>query len=160
MEAMVNWRGGLGFSGKAETGFTVNLDSDTSVGGANDGFRPMELLAIGLAGCTAMDVVSILRKKRQDVTAFQVQAHLERQEAHPKVFTHAVLEYLVTGHEIEQAALLRAIELSATTYCPAQAMFSRIMPIELRYSIFEDLGEGRQELVASGSFSLPEQVSP
>ena len=157
MEAKVNWRGGLGFNGTADTGFTISCGADMSVGGANDGFRPMELLAIGLAGCTGMDVISILQKKRQDVTAFEVQAHMDRQESHPKVFNRAVLEYLVTGHGVEEAALRRAIELSATQYCPAQAMFGRIMPIELKYSIFEDQGEGRQ-LVTSGSFILPEQV--
>lgn len=160
MEAKVNWRGGLGFSGTAETGFTVSCGADMGVGGANDGFRPMELLAIGLAGCTGMDVISILQKKRQDVTAFEVQAHLDRQESHPKVFTRAVLEYLVTGHSVEEAALRRAIELSATVYCPAHAMFGQIMPIELTYSIFEDQGNGQPELVTRGSYGPPEPATP
>jgi putative redox protein len=160
MEAKVNWRGGLGFNGTAETGFTVSCGADVGVGGANDGFRPMELLAIGLAGCTGMDVISILQKKRQDVTAFEVKAHLDRKESHPKVFTRATLEYLVTGHGIEEAAVRRAIELSATVYCPAQAMFGQIMPIELTYSIFEDQGNGQPELVTRGSYSLPEQATP
>lgn len=159
MEAMVNWQGGLSFDGKADTGFNLHIDADTSVGGANGGFRPMELLAIGLAGCTAMDVISILQKKRQDVTGFQVLAHMERRDTHPKVFNHAVLEYLVSGHGVEQAAVLRAIELSAITYCSAQAMFAQIMPVELRYSIFEDLGDGQQELTTSGSYTLPEKAA-
>ena len=159
MEAMVNWQGGLAFDGKANTGFNLRLDADTSAGGENSGFRPMELLAIGLAGCTAMDVISILKKKRQEVTGFQVLAHMERRDTHPKMFNHAVLEYLVTGHGVDEAALVRAIELSATTYCSAQAMFAQIMPIELRYSIFEDLGEGLQELITSGSYTLPEKAA-
>jgi len=160
MEAMVNWLGGLGFTGTSDTGFTLKLDSAASVGGGDDGFRPMELLAIGLAGCTAMDVISILQKKRQVVTAFQVQAHMQRRETHPKAFNHAVLEYLVTGQGVEETALVRAIELSATTYCSAQAMFAQIMPVELHYSIFEDLGDGRQELVTRGSYTLPEKARP
>jgi putative redox protein len=160
MEAKVSWRGGLGFTGTAETGFTVSCGTGMSVEGANDGFRPMELLAIGLAGCTGMDVISILQKKRQDVTAFEVQAHLDRRESHPKVFTRAVLEYLVAGHGVEEPAVRRAIELSATIYCPAHAMFGQVMPIDLTYSIFEDQGNGQQELVTRGSISLPEQAAP
>jgi putative redox protein len=159
MEAKVDWHGGLSFSGTADTGFQVACGADLGVGGANDGFRPMELLAIGLAGCTGMDVISILQKKRQDVTAFEVQAHLDRQTSHPKVFTHGVLEYLVTGHGVEEAAVVRAIELSATAYCPAQAMFSQLMPIELQYSIFEDLGDGQKMLKASGSYRLPQEAA-
>jgi putative redox protein len=159
MEAMVNWQGGLSFDGKADTGITIRLDAATSGGGENSGLRPMELLAIGLAGCTAMDVISILQKKRQDVTGFQVLAHMERRDTHPKVFNHAVLEYQVTGHGIDQAAVVRSIELSATTYCSAEAMFAQIMPVELHYSIFEDLGEGRQELTTSGSYTLPEKAA-
>ena len=159
MEALVNWQGGLAFEGKADTGFQIRLDAAAGAGGENSGSRPMELLAIGLAGCTAMDVISILQKKRQDVTGFQVLAHMERREAHPKMFNHAVLEYLVSGHGIDEAALVRSIELSATLYCSAQAMFAQIMPIELRYSIFEDLGDGLQELVTSGSYTLPEKAA-
>jgi len=159
MEAMVNWQGGLAFDGKADTGFQIRLDAAASAGGENSGFRPMELLAIGLAGCTAMDVISILQKKRQEVTGFQVLAHMERREAHPKMFNHAVLEYLISGHSIDEAAVVRSIELSATTYCSAQAMFAHIMPIVLRFSIFEDLGDGRQELVTSGSYTLPEKTA-
>lgn len=160
MDAKVNWRGDLSFSGTAGSGFQVSCGADVSVGGANDGFRPMELLAIGLAGCTAMDVISILQKKRQEVTDFEVQAHLDRQENHPKVFNHAVIEYLVTGHQVNEAALVRAIELSATLYCSAQAMFKQLMPVELKYQIFEDLGDGQRSLVASGVYAQPEQVIP
>jgi uncharacterized OsmC-like protein len=84
---------------------------------------------------------------------------MERREAHPKMFNHAVLEYLISGHSIDEAAVVRSIELSATLYCSAQAMFAQIMPIELRYSIFEDLGDGLQELVTSGSYTLPEKTA-
>ncbi len=129
------------------------------MGGDNDGVRPMEMLAIGLAGCTAMDVISILTKKRQDVTQFEVQVHAERAAEHPKVFTGAVIEYFVVGRGVEEEAVVRAIELSAVRYCPAQAMFSKVFPIELKYHIFEDLGDGQRSLVKSGVYApVQEQV--
>ncbi len=129
------------------------------MGGDNDGVRPMEMLAIGLAGCTAMDVISILTKKRQDVTQFEVQVHAERAAEHPKVFTGAVIEYFVVGRGVEEEAVVRAIELSAVRYCPAQAMFSKVFPIVLKYHIFEDLGDGQRSLVKSGVYTpVQEQV--
>lgn len=152
MEAKVTWHGRLTFTGSADSGFKVPLGSDPAVGGDNDGVRPMEMLTIGLAGCTAMDVISILTKKRQDVTQFEVQVHAERAAEHPKVFTGAVIEYFVTGRNVEEEAVVRAIELSAVRYCPAQAMFSKLFPIELKYHIFEDQGDGQHSLVKSGVY--------
>jgi len=153
MEAKVNWQGKLTFTGSADSGFQVPLGTEPAVGGDNDGLRPMEMLAIGLAGCTAMDVISILSKKRQEVTDFEVQVHAGRAEEHPKVFTEAVIEYWVTGRNLDEAAIVRAIELSATRYCPAQAMFSKLMPIELKYHIYEDRGDGQRELVKSAIYT-------
>ena len=154
MEAKVNWHGRMTFEGTAGTGFTVPLGSDPSVGGDNDGFRPMELIAIGLASCTAMDVISIMRKKRQEVTDFEVQVHAGRAQDHPKVFTDAVIEYFFTGRDLKEAAVTRAIELSASRYCPAQAMLEKAMPIELKYHIFEDQGEEEPVHVTSGELAL------
>jgi len=91
MEAKVNWQGRLTFIGTADSGFSVGLGGDAAAGGDSDGFRPMEMLAIGLAGCTAMDVISILGKKRQEVTDFEVKVHAGRAQEHPKVFTYAVI---------------------------------------------------------------------
>ena len=105
MDASVRWHGGLSFSGAAETGFDVPLGAAPEVGGANDGFRPMELMAVSLAGCTAMDVISVLRKKRQEVTAFEVRVKAQRAEEHPKVFTGATIEYEVTGRGVQEAAV-------------------------------------------------------
>lgn len=152
MDAKVTWQGRLSFTGAADTGFQLPLGTAPEVGGDNDGFQPMELLAIGLAGCTAMDVISILQKKRQAVSAFDVQVRAGRTTEPPKVFTQATIEYNVSGHDIDEAAVVRSIELSATRYCPAQAMFSKLFPIELKYSIFEDQGEGGRKLVKSGSY--------
>jgi putative redox protein len=88
-----------------------------------------------------------------------VQTHLERRESHPRVFTQAVIEYLVTGHNVDETAVVRAIELSATTYCSAQAMFSKLMPIETKYHIYEDLGDGQRDLITSGIYTQAEQVA-
>jgi putative redox protein len=156
VEARVVWKERMSFSGTADTGFELPLGSDPSVGGDNDGFRPVELFAIGLGGCTAMDVISILRKKRQDVTAFEVQVHADRAEEHPKVFTHVVVEYHLTGHDIDEKAVVRAIELSSTRYCPAQGMLKQVVPIELVYHIHEDEGGGESSLVVSGEYTPAE----
>ena len=150
MDAKVTWNGRLSFAGTADTGFSVPLGAEAAVGGDEDGFRPMELILTGLAGCTAMDVMSILQKKRQDVTAFSVQVHAERSGDHPKVVTSAVIEYQVSGHAVDEAALLRAIELSATRYCPAQAMFKSVFPMTLKFAIYEDDGAGVSHLVRQG----------
>ncbi len=152
MNAKVTWQGRLSFTGSAETGFKLPLGTNPEVGGDNDGFQPMELITIGLAGCTAMDVVSILQKKRQELTAFDVQVHARRQTEHPKVITQATIEFTVSGHNIEEAALVRSIELSATRYCPAQAMFGKIFPIQMEYTIYEDLGDGKRKLVKRGAY--------
>jgi putative redox protein len=155
MDAKVTWQHDLSFTGSAESGFTLPLGTEPAVGGANDGFRPLELMAVSLAGCTAMDVISILRKKQQAVTSFEVSVHAERAEEFPRVFTGAIITYQVTGHNIDEAALVRAIELSATKYCPAQAMLSKVFPMELVYEIYEDEAEGKQRLEKKGKYQLP-----
>ena len=152
MDAKVTWNGKMTFSGTADSGFKLPLGTDPAVGGADDGFRPMELLAIGLAGCTAMDVISILKKKRQEISDFVVDVKAEQASEHPKVFTGAVIRYAVTGQGVDEAAVLRAIELSVTRYCPANAMLSQVMPIETVYEIYEAEAGGERRLVKSGAY--------
>jgi len=152
MNAVVNWREGMSFTGGADSGFTVSLGADPAVGGADDGFRPLELMLVSLAGCTAMDVISILRKKQQPVSGFNVKVRAERAEEHPKVFTRITILYHLTGRDLDEAALRRAIELTATKYCPAQAMLGRVAPMELKYQIDDDAGNKQLE----GTFILPE----
>lgn len=152
MEISATWKGGLSFEATADSGFKVNLGAEEDIGGANDGFRPLELMAVSLAGCTAMDVISILQKKRQNVTGFEVQVHAERAEEHPKVMTSAVIEYLVTGQGIDEEAVKRAIQLSATRYCPAQATLGKVIPITLQYKIFESGNAGSITLVHKSTF--------
>jgi putative redox protein len=156
MDAKVTWSQGMSFTGTSDTGFNVPLGADTDVGGANDGFRPIELMAVSLAGCTAMDVISILRKKQQAVTGFEVQVQVRQVEPHPRVFEHAKIIYLVSGRNVDEAAVLRAIELSALKYCPAQAMLSKVFPMELTYEIYGEKGDGRKELVKQGRWTPPQ----
>ena len=153
MDAKVLWHEGLTFTGSADSGFQVSLGADPEVGGKNDGFRPMELMAVSLAGCTAMDVISILQKKRQEVTAFEVGVQAQRAEQHPKVFTSAVITYEVTGHGIQEAAVRRAIELSAQAYCPAQGMLAKVMPMKLEYHIYEGDSKEARESVTHGEWT-------
>ena len=138
MDASVSWIKGMSFTGTADTGFTVPLGTEPAVGGENDGFRPIELMAVSLAGCTAMDVMSILRKKRQDITGFEVKVHADRADEHPKVFTAIEIRYLLRGRNIDPSAVQRAIDLSESKYCPAQAMLSKVAPISLAFEIFEE----------------------
>jgi putative redox protein len=154
MKAKVVWQGGMKFDGTADSGHHVPLSAKMTEGGDGSGFTPMELIAIGLAGCTALDVIAILRKKRQDVTDFEVQVRAERAAEHPKVFTRAVIDYTLAGHGIDEVAVLRSIELSATRYCPAHAMFHEVFPIGMLYHVYEVDLDGSRRLVTSGEYSV------
>lgn len=155
MDAKVIWQQGMHFSGAAGSGFEVPLGAEVEAGGAEDGFRPLELMAVSLAGCTAMDVISILKKKQQKVTAFEVKVTADQAPDFPKVFTHSLITYLVTGHNVDEQAVRRSIELSATKYCPAQAMLNKVVPMELRYEIYEGESAESRSLVKSGLYTLP-----
>lgn len=136
MDAKAVWHKGLSFTGSAAaSGFSVPLGADPGVGGANDGFRPLELVAVGLAGCTGMDVAAILAKQRQPVEAFEVRVHADVATEHPHVFTKVLVEYVVTGAGVAREAVERAVELSVTRYCPVQAMLRAAAPIETKITI-------------------------
>jgi putative redox protein len=135
MEAKVVWKGRMSFTGSSDSGFSVPIGTEPEVGGDSDGFRPMELIAVGLAGCTAMDVISILSKKKQKVSEFEVLVHAERVTEHPKVFSKIEVEYIVIGENIDTAAVERAVELSETKYCPAQAMLSKAVSMSHKITI-------------------------
>ena len=156
MEVVLNWKGKMSFEGAGDSGFTQKMDSDLTVGGENTAARPMEFIVLGLAGCTGMDVISILQKKKQPITDFQVQVHAQRVDEHPKVISRAVIEYLVTGKNVDEAALLRAIELSAEKYCPAQAMLGKAFPMQLIYKIFDEDGK---TLVKQGKYVAKKAVA-
>lgn len=150
MKANVQWKEKMNFIGVSASGFPVQMDADTSFGGSNNGVRPMEMIALGLAGCTAMDVLSILQKKRQQVTKFEVQIDAPRSPEYPKVFTSALITYILTGKNIDESAVLRSIELTTTKYCPAQFMLAQAFPMDLRYEIYEEDDSGDRRLVTQG----------
>jgi putative redox protein len=137
MESKVVWKGGMAFTGSSDSGYLIPLDAKKRAGGHEMGFQPLQLFAIGLVGCTGMDVISILQKKRQEVTEFEVSAHIERAEDHPRVFTKIVIEYKLTGKDLDHQAVERAVELSETRYCPAQAMLEKATEISHKIIIFE-----------------------
>jgi putative redox protein len=138
LKATVTMGQGMTFRASADSGFTLQMGASPKVGGQNDGFRPMELLLMGLGGCTAMDVISILRKKRQDVTGFDILLDAEHAEDHPHVFTQITIKYILRGNQIDPKVVERSIELSETKYCPVQAMLARSVPIEHTYGIIEE----------------------
>ena len=152
MKATLHWKENMTFIGMPDSGFPVQMDADSYSGGTNNGVRPMEMIALGLAGCTAMDVLSILQKKRQNVTGFEVRVDAPRSADHPKVFTSAVINYVVTGKNVDEAAVLRAMELSFTKYCPVQKMLEGAFPMDLRYEIYEDEGNGTRRLTSQGNW--------
>jgi putative redox protein len=131
---------GSQFAAEAGSGHSVTMDASVEHGGADLGFRPMELLLVGLAGCTAMDVISILRKKRQDVRDYVVVVHGTRAETHPMVFTEITVEHRVFGHEVDPEAVRRAIELSESRYCGAGAMLRQTAKLTHTFRILEDDG--------------------
>ena len=149
MDAKVTWDKDLQFIGVAGSGFEVRMDSHPT---AETGVGPVEMVALALAGCTGMDVISILGKQRQDVTAFDVKVHAERATDYPRVITSAVLEYIVVGHNIQESALMTAIDRSLQKYCPVHAMMKKAFPISTRYSIFEAGADGNPSLVREGMY--------
>jgi putative redox protein len=138
MDATAVWKKGLSFIGTGgTTGFTLPMGASPKVGGDDDGFRPAELVLVGLAGCTAMDVISILAKKRQTVTAFEVRAHGETAKDEPKRFTSFLVEYILTGKGLDPKAVEHAVKLSQTKYCTVANTLRPAGPIEHKITIEE-----------------------
>jgi putative redox protein len=130
--ATVKWQGGLVFEGAANSGIPARMD-----GQAKAGVSPMEMIVLGLAGCTGADVIDILRKKRQEVTALEIRVTGERAEEHPRKYTAMEVAYVVTGRHIDPAAVARAIELSETKYCSVAASLRGTVTITSTYDIRE-----------------------
>ena len=131
--AVATWDGGMCFDCTAGTGHTLRMDGDGNV----TGFSPMELVLVGLAGCTGMDVISILKKKRQDVTGLQVNTRGTQSDEHPNVYTRIEVEFVVRERGIDAQAVDRAIALSQNKYCPVSAMLGGPAIIGCTYRIEE-----------------------
>ncbi|MBF8164374.1 OsmC family protein [Ectopseudomonas hydrolytica] len=138
MKARVQWAGEALFLGESGSGHAVVMDGPPDAGGRNLGIRPMEMLLIGLGGCSNFDVVSILRKGRQPVESCEVFLDAERASEEPKVFTKIHLHFVVKGRGLKEAQVRRAVELSAEKYCSASIMLGRAgVDISHDYEIVE-----------------------
>lgn len=116
---------GMQFAARTGSGHEVVMDAAVEAGGQEQGPRPMELLLASLGGCGGMDVISILRKMRQEVTAYEVRVSGERAADHPRVFTRITVEHVVTGRDLDEALVRRAVELARDRYCSVSAMLAR-----------------------------------
>lgn len=142
MQARVKWVEEVLFMGQSGSGHTVLMDGPEEVGGRNLAARPMEMLLMGLGGCSTFDVVSILKKSRQDVESCEVEIRAERAETEPKVFTKIDLHFVVKGRNLKESAVQRAVSLSAEKYCSASIMMERAgVVIGHSYSLLEAAAE-------------------
>lgn len=140
MKARVKWVEEVTFLGEAASGHAVVMDGPPESGGRNLGVRPMEMLLLGMGGCTAFDVVMILKKARQDITDCVVEMEAERAATDPKVFTRIHVHFVVTGNGLSDKQVARAVELSAEKYCSASIMLSKSVDITHSYKIVASPG--------------------
>ena len=127
-------------TGTADSGHIVQLDSSEKGGGQNLGFRPMEMVAMGVAGCSSMDVISILRKLRVDFNGYEVEVAVTSATEYPQVFTDMHFTYRVTGHNVQKEDVEKAVDLSETKYCQGIAMMSKSAKISHTIEVIEDAG--------------------
>ncbi len=135
MKATVRRIGGLGLAGRADSNHWVIMDSPEDVGGFNAGSRPLELVLIGLGGCTGMDVLSILAKKRIKLDDFEIQLEAERSPEHPKVFTAIQVTFHFYGENLKEADLEAAVRLSEEKYCSVAAMLRKAATIKVNLEV-------------------------
>ena len=138
MKARVKWIEQVAFLGESESGHGVLMDGAPAYGGRNLGPRPMELLLMGAGGCTSFDVVTILKKGRQDVTDCYVELDAERAENDPKVFTKIHMHFVVKGRNIKTDAVEKAISLSAEKYCSASIMLGATAKITHDFEVLQE----------------------
>jgi putative redox protein len=135
MKAKITWLNGRAFVAESGSGHAVVIDGAPENGGRNIGVRPMEMMLMGLGGCTAFDVVMILEKSREKVTGCEVSLEAERASEDPKVFTKVKMIYHLKGENLKPAAVERAIKLSAEKYCSASKMFEKTAIIEHEWHV-------------------------
>lgn len=137
VQARIKMIEGVQLLGESGSGHTVVMDAHESYGGRNMGIRPMELLLIGLGGCASVDILSILRKGRHDVRDCVATLQATRAQTDPKVFTTITMHFVVTGANLPEKAVARAIQLSEETYCSASAMLGKTASIQTTFEIKE-----------------------
>ena len=137
IDVQATLQGTMQFTVSSATGHTIGLDVTADDGGADQGPTPMELLLMSLAGCTGMDVISILRKQRQQVTSYEVKVHGTRADTHPRVYVEVTVEHIVSGHDIDPQAVSRAIELSSSKYCSVSQTVAKTAKITTSFRVLE-----------------------
>jgi len=135
MKVEVDWVGGMAFEAIADSGHKVMMDASPAVGGENRGSRPMELLLMGLGGCSSIDVTMMLKKARQDITDCKAVIEAERADAVPAVFTRIHVHFIVTGRSLSDKHVERAVKLSAEKYCSASIMLAKAVEITHDFEI-------------------------
>ena len=137
MKARVKWLQDVTFVGESASGHAVVMDGPPEHGGRNVGIRPMEMLLLGLGGCTSFDVISILKKSRQAVVDCEVEVDADRADKEPKIFTRIHVHFVITGKDLSEKHVKRAVELSAEKYCSASIMLGKVAQISHDYEIRE-----------------------
>ena len=137
MNISVNWVDGMLMVGKSHSGHSITMDGPPEIGGDNLGVRPMEMLLLGVAGCTMIDVVTTLKKMRQELTHCETKVNAERADDHPKVFTDIHIQFLVKGNDLDSKKVKKAITLSAEKYCSASIMLGKTASISHDFEILE-----------------------
>lgn len=137
MKARIQWAGEVSFAGESDSGHKVVMDGPSEHGGQNRGSRPMELVLIGMGGCTAFDVVHILKKSRQEITDCVAEIDAERAETEPKVFTRIHVHFKISGKKLDPKRVENAITLSAEKYCSASIMLGKTAKITHDFEIIE-----------------------
>ncbi|SDY67146.1 OsmC family protein [Nitrosomonas sp. Nm58] len=137
MKSRIKWQDGIHFTGETESGHAVQIDGAPDIGGKNLGPRPMELILLGLGGCSSIDVILILQKSRQEITDCVVEIDAARATEDPKVFTDIHLHFIVTGKNLKAQQVERAINLSAEKYCSASIMLKSTVNITHDFEIVE-----------------------
>lgn len=125
------------FVAVANSGHAVVMDGPLSVGGNNSGASPMELLLMGTGGCSGMDVISVLQKKKQHVTSLEIHVVGEKADEHPKKYTAITIEFVITGKNISEEAVKRSVQLSMDKYCSVKATLEGTAQITYSYKIIE-----------------------
>jgi len=137
MNISVKWIDGMLMVGKSDSGHAIVMDGPPEIGGENLGVRPMEMLLLGMAGCTMIDVVSTLKKMREDIVDCQTQVSADRSEEYPKVFTNIHVHFVLRGKQLNPSKVDKAIKLSAEKYCSASIMIGKTAIITHDYEIIE-----------------------
>ena len=137
MNLSVNWVDGMLMVGKSHSGHSITMDGPIEIGGENLGVRPMEMLLLGVAGCTMIDVVTTLQKMRQDLSHCETRISAERANEHPKVFTDIHIKFIVKGKDLDSKKVDKAITLSAEKYCSASIMLGETATITHDFEVIE-----------------------